>query len=103
MSQPELPITTLLPWSFLNDVSFFDVEVKELDGRGCGLLCRRSLSTEAATFDTTLVTVPHNLVLNREAVEEYAKEDRNFRCLMDAVGHQVSSLTYPSTALSSAK
>lgn len=37
----------------------------------------------------TLMSIPHELILNREAVEMYAKESREFRDLYDAVGRQV--------------
>ena len=40
-----------------------------------------------------LLTVPHSLVLNQAAVEEYAKEDRNFKQLVEAVGHHVPNLS----------
>jgi len=41
--------------------------------------------------------VPHELVLNEAAVEEYSKEDKNFKQLLAAVGHHVRG---PSISLS---
>ncbi|KAK3325879.1 hypothetical protein B0H66DRAFT_573601 [Apodospora peruviana] len=88
MLPPHLPIEALPAWALLNDVAFVDVKVKAIEGKGYGLVCDRKLSTKEDTFDLpTLVTVPHNLVLNIEAVEEYAKEDRNFKQLLDVAGH----------------
>lgn len=90
MVRTELPIDVLPAWLALNDVCFFDVKIAETDGKGYGLLAERPLTTAENTYDVpSLLSVPHELVLNAEAVEEYAKEDRNFRLLLDAVGHQV--------------
>ncbi|KAK3946018.1 hypothetical protein QBC46DRAFT_424983 [Diplogelasinospora grovesii] len=89
MSRPDLPIEALPAWTLLNDITFHDVKVAETEESGYGLVSERNLSTQEETFDVpTLITVPHSLVLNVECVEEYAKEDRNFRQLLDAAGHQ---------------
>lgn len=53
------------------------------------MACRKALSAaEQGLDESSLLRVPHSLVLNEEAVEEYAKEDRNFRQLFDAVGRR---------------
>jgi hypothetical protein len=91
MSPPELPIDALPAWARLNDIAFIDIKVVNTEGKGYGVVCERKLSTEEGTFDLpTLLTVPHSLVLNGEAVNEYAKEDRNFRQLLDVAGHRVA-------------
>ena len=88
----ELPIGDLPIWSHLNDVTFFDAKVTNSDGKGYGVICQRKLSTHDDPIDKPiLLSVPHTLVLNAEAVEEYAKQDRNFRQLLEAVGHRVYS------------
>ena len=90
MSWQALPIETLPAWCLLNDITFVDVKVADTKAKGYGLVCDRNLSTEDSTYDIpTLLTVPHSLVLNAEAVEQYAKEDKNFRQLLDAAGHKV--------------
>jgi hypothetical protein len=90
MPRTELPLELLPAWLALNDVSLYDAKVSQIEGKGCGLVADRNLSTAGGdTFDIpALLTVPHALVLNAEAVEEYAKEDRNFRQLLDAAGRQ---------------
>jgi len=92
MPSPELPIEDLPIWSRLNNVRFGDFEVREFQGRGYGVACRKALSAAEQPLDeSSLLRVPHSLVLNEEAVEEYAKEDRNFRQLFDAVGRRVTT------------
>ncbi|KAK0643050.1 hypothetical protein B0T16DRAFT_429824 [Cercophora newfieldiana] len=89
MSPTELPIADLPIWARLNDVKFGDFEVRDSDGKGYGVVCRKALTTAERPLDeSSALTVPHDLVLNVEAVEEYAKEDRNFKQLLDAVGHR---------------
>ncbi|KAL1840039.1 hypothetical protein VTJ49DRAFT_910 [Mycothermus thermophilus] len=91
MHRPTLPIESLPFWARLNDVSFRHVKVSKIDGRGYGVVCEDDVETaeENETGQSTLVTVPHDLVLNAAAVDEYAKEDKNFRQLLDAmIGHR---------------
>lgn len=92
MPRPELPIEALPTWALLNNVSFVDAAVgAQPEGQGFGLVSRRSLTTAEGDSEVpALITVPGSLVLDREAVELYAKEDRDFRRLLDAVGRQVS-------------
>ncbi len=90
MSRETLSIETLPAWSLLNDITFVDVKVADTYEKGYGLVSQRHLSTKDDTYDIpTLLTVPHALVLNAEAVEQYAKEDKNFRLLLEAAGHKV--------------
>ncbi|KAK0668827.1 hypothetical protein QBC41DRAFT_303031 [Cercophora samala] len=83
-----LPIQDLPAWARLNDVSFDNVEVTTTEDKGYGLLSQKDLTAPEATVETPqLLTVPHDLVLNSQAVEEHAKEDKEFKQLLDAVGH----------------
>ncbi|KAK0613407.1 hypothetical protein B0T14DRAFT_437583 [Immersiella caudata] len=89
MPPPELLIADLPIWARLNDIRFGDFEVKNSAGKGHGVVCRKALTTiEQPLDESSALTVPHGLVLNVRAVEEYAKEDRNFKQLLDAVGHR---------------
>ncbi|KAK3327526.1 hypothetical protein B0T19DRAFT_165293 [Cercophora scortea] len=87
MPWPGLPVDALPAWALLNAAVFHDVKIATLDGRGCGLVCDRNLSADGTHDPPTLLSVPHSLVLNAKAVEEYAKEDRNFKHLLDIAGH----------------
>ncbi len=90
MPWPTLPIEDLPGWAHLNDVSFVDAKVANTEGKGYGVVCDRDLNTTEATPDApALLTIPHDLVLNAAAVDEYAKEDKNFKQLLEAVGHRV--------------
>jgi len=96
MSRIPLPIDTLPSWCALNDVSCYDVVIARTSDEshghdaGNGLVAQQSLTTLNDPFDLpVLLTIPHNLVLNREAVELFAKEDKHFRQLVDTAGHQV--------------
>ena len=99
MSWPTLPIDSLPAWAHFNGVSFHNVRVASTEGKGYGVVSSGDLKAAEDTSDApALLTVPHDLVLNAAAVDEYAKEDRNFRQLLDAVGHGVTeSLTPPHT------
>ncbi len=91
MSYSQLPLKSLPAWLALNDISFYDVRIATVADRGYGLVTERKLTTAEKTFDTpSLLTIPHDLVLNAEAVAQYAKEDRNFKLLLDIVSDQTS-------------
>lgn len=75
-----------------NNATLNNVEIQPIQQKGNGLVTRAS-SSEIG--QSALITVPHDLVLNAEAVEEYAKEDKNVRALLDACGPKVSQLKTP--------
>jgi len=92
-----LPIDDLPAWALLNNVSFTNIKVAQAEDKGYGVVTTRHLiqaDADEATPDraTALLTVRHDLVLNQQAVHEYAKEDKNFRQLLEAVGHRVTRL-----------
>lgn len=90
MPWPTIPIEDLPAWAHLNGVSFAGVKIANTKGKGYGVVCDRDRNTlEPAPDGPALLTVPHDLVLNAAAVDEYAKEDKHFRQLLDAVGHRV--------------
>lgn len=70
-----------------NNATLTNIEIQRIQQKGNGLI------TRASSIDigqSGFITVPHDLILNTEVVEEYAKEDKNFRALLDACGHKVS-------------
>ena len=84
---PQLPIQSLRPWAALNGITLNDIEIKIIPGRGNGLLAKRDLTTTTEDeASTTLLNVPRDLVLSAETVEQYAKEDRDFKQLLDIAG-----------------
>ncbi|KAF4808714.1 SET domain-containing protein 8 [Colletotrichum siamense] len=100
MATSKLPVETLPTWAMFNDVDLVDVEAREIPGCGLGLLVNKELSREEETFDIpTLLRIPHELVLSAEAVESYAKVDKNFRQLLDACGHKMVLSDRPKTTM----
>ena len=87
MSRPRLPLEFLPVWASFHNGILNNVEVKSVPDKGSGLVAKEDA---AAIGEAPLISIPHSLVLNAEAVEEYAKEDRSFKQLLDACGHKVS-------------
>ncbi|EFQ35067.1 SET domain-containing protein [Colletotrichum graminicola] len=89
MAASQLPLDTLSTWAMFNDVDLVDVEAREIPGCGLGLVSNKDLSREEETLDIpTLLRIPHELILSAEAVENYAKVDKNFRQLLNVAGHK---------------
>lgn len=96
----QLPIEGLPIWARFSGVGLHDVKITESDGKGYGVVCQKKLITNPDTTDKQiLLTVPHALVLNQDAVREHAKEDHAFKQLLDAVGHRVCSPLTPAAHL----
>ncbi|KAK2615026.1 hypothetical protein N8I77_001805 [Diaporthe amygdali] len=85
MARRRLPLESLPVWISFNNGIFSNVEVKPIAHKGSGVVAKKDLAT---TGEAPLISIPHSLVLSTEAVEEYAKEDRSFRQLLDACGHK---------------
>ncbi|OTB16531.1 hypothetical protein K445DRAFT_58775 [Daldinia sp. EC12] len=89
MRRGHFSLDDLPAWSTLNGVNFINVEVSNIDGRGNGLIATNELvSREDDLEPVALLTVPRELIISAEGVEEYAKENKSFRQLLDTVGHQ---------------
>ncbi len=86
MRRAELPISALPAWTKLNDVIFYDISVHDIEGKGFGLVADRHLSSEDAFDMPVLLRVPRDLILSKEAVEEYAQVDKDFQELLTAAG-----------------
>lgn len=93
MAHAQLPIASLPLWQTLNNVTFTNTRIATIPGKGSGLIAVNAVDTsssDAGSHGEPLISVPHCLVLHADAVEEYAKQDRNFRLLLDAAGHQTT-------------
>lgn len=91
MAHAQLPIASLPLWQTLNNVAFNSTRIATIPDKGSGLVATSSeSSSQTDGHGKPLISVPHGLVLHAEAVEEYAKQDRNFRQLLDAAGHQTT-------------
>ncbi len=92
MLREKLPITALPAWSKLNDVNFLDICVQDLKGsKGFGLVTERRLCSKEILDSPTGGSIPHDLVLSAETVEEFAKVDQHLRQLLDVAGGKVCS------------
>jgi len=98
MHRTTLPISALPAWSKLNDVNFLDVRVSDLSGegdegngggKGCGIVSERKLSNKETFDKSVLLSVPGELVLGGEMVEEVRKVDKAFGELVERAGGKV--------------
>ncbi|KAI0472620.1 SET domain-containing protein [Xylariaceae sp. FL0804] len=89
MRRGEFPLSTLPTWCLLNNVAFARVKVADTEKRGLGLVAVGDLPEgDDSAQSPPLLTIPKGLVLSREVVHDYARENRSFRQLLDAAGHQ---------------
>ncbi|KAI5860149.1 SET domain-containing protein [Durotheca rogersii] len=89
MRRGHFSLTDLPAWCALNDVTFVNVKAADIGGRGYGLIAERDLVNEDDNFELpTLLTVPKELIISAEGVAEYARENKEFRQLLDAAGHR---------------
>lgn len=81
-----LPISSLQSWASFNRVTIRDISIGPLPGfesRGSAIKTNTfSLSHE----QNPVMVVPSELILSKEAVEQYAKSDKHMHELLDAVG-----------------
>ncbi|KAI1751785.1 hypothetical protein F4782DRAFT_540800 [Xylaria castorea] len=87
MRRGHFPLSNLPAWCVFNNITFAGVDVADVDGRGLGLIAEKDLDNENDDLPA-LLTIPKELVLSATTVEEYAKENKDFRQLLDVAGHQ---------------
>lgn len=75
----------LLPWAKLNDVEFNRVVPGTVSGKGGALIADEDISSNEIGQQQTLLTVPRDLILSLERVQEHAKVDRDFREVLEAL------------------
>ncbi|KAL7942199.1 hypothetical protein V8C42DRAFT_332823 [Trichoderma barbatum] len=90
MAHSQLPIEALPAWALLNNVDFASAEIRNIDGKGFGLVAKHDITDVGhdASSSPAILRVPRDLILSAEAVEEYAKVDQNFKQLFEVAGHQ---------------
>ncbi|KAI1824302.1 hypothetical protein F4861DRAFT_531054 [Xylaria intraflava] len=86
MKRGQFPLSSLPAWCLLNNITFSGVSAADIEGRGLGLIAEKDLSDNNG--EPALLTVPGDLVVSAAGVENYAKENQDFRQLLDAAGHQ---------------
>lgn len=80
-----LPVDTLPVWAAFNAVSFHGIEIGPLPGkedRGSTVIAQRFLK---GGNEPPLMTIPRDLILSLERVQEHAKSDSDFRSVLDGL------------------
>ncbi|KAI0171372.1 hypothetical protein BJ166DRAFT_220526 [Pestalotiopsis sp. NC0098] len=81
-------LSTFPQWCAFNDAQLRDIVLTSESGKGNYFKATRDLSNDEDNAEPpVLLTVPKDLVLSAEALQQYAKVDQNFRDIYDAVGH----------------
>ncbi|KAI2640141.1 hypothetical protein GGS21DRAFT_537861 [Xylaria nigripes] len=86
MKRDQLPLSNLATWCVFNNVTFAGVDAAQIEGRGLGLIAEKDLNDDSV--ESAVLTIPKDLIVSSAGIEEYAKENQNFRQLLDAAGHQ---------------
>lgn len=90
MASSKLPVDSLPLWASLNDVRLNDVEIGTLGDKGQGVVATALIQeTGEAADPPVLVKVPHEVILCEDVLDGYAKGDKRFKDLLDAMGPQV--------------
>ncbi|KAI0857589.1 hypothetical protein F4860DRAFT_489286 [Xylaria cubensis] len=87
MRRGHFPLSSLPAWCVFNNITFSGVDVADVDGRGLGLVAEKDLNNESNNLPA-LLTIPKELILSATGIEAYAKENKDFRQLLDVAGHQ---------------
>ncbi|KAI4772218.1 SET domain-containing protein, partial [Aureobasidium sp. EXF-8845] len=80
-----LPVDTLPVWAAFNSVSFDGVSIGPLPGkedRGSTVIAKRSLR---GGHESPIMTIPRDLILSLDRVQEHAKSDSDFRAVLDGL------------------
>ena len=90
MRRRKLPIEQLQAWAILNGVRFNGTTVRadddsNDDSKGAGLFAVADIENDHDQ-DGTVLHVPHDLVLSKELVGDYARSDLHLREVLEAVG-----------------
>ncbi|KAI0102032.1 hypothetical protein GGR51DRAFT_301210 [Nemania sp. FL0031] len=87
MQRGRFLLEDLPAWCMLNNITFAGVGVRDIKGRGLGLIAEKHLNN-GNDEPLALLTIPKELILSAASIEEYAKENKAFRTLLDAAGRQ---------------
>ena len=90
MRRRKLPIEQLQAWAILNGVRFNDTTVKvddrsKDDSKGAGVFAVVDLEN-SHDHEGIVLHVPHDLVLSKELVIDYAKSDHHLKEVLEATG-----------------
>ncbi|KAF2154679.1 SET domain-containing protein [Myriangium duriaei CBS 260.36] len=89
-----LDIDALQPWALLQGAQLSKIHFgtsADLPAKGAGVYADEDIEASADDFATTLLTVPRDLVLSRERVEQHSKVDSDLRAVLDSLGEFAKS------------
>lgn len=78
-----LPVDTLPAWAAFNNVLFNGIKIGPIPGfedRGSTVVAKRHLN---GGDELPLMTIPKDLILSLERVQEHAKTDGDFRAVLE--------------------
>lgn len=81
-----LPIDTLPIWAAFNNVQFNAIKIGPIPGlehRGSTVVAKRQLQ---GGHEDPLMTIPRDLILSLERIQEHAKADSDFRAVLEGLG-----------------
>jgi hypothetical protein len=81
----QLPQNAFVSWAVLNDVTFDRTAPGTILGRGGALLAKEDLNADEDSSNI-LLTVPKDLILSLERVQDHAKADKDFREVLESLG-----------------
>jgi hypothetical protein len=81
----QLPQDAFLPWARINEVTFDRTVPGSIPDRGGALLAKDDLNADE-DMSNVLLTVPMDLILSLERVQEHAKVDKDFREVIESLG-----------------
>ncbi|KAI0973984.1 hypothetical protein F4678DRAFT_458772 [Xylaria arbuscula] len=87
MRRGEFPLSSLPAWCMLNNITFSGASAADTEARGLGLIAEENINNEDNELPA-LLTIPKGVILSAAGVEDYAKENKEFRQLLDVAGHQ---------------
>ncbi|KAI0540641.1 hypothetical protein GGR58DRAFT_498994 [Xylaria digitata] len=87
MRRGQFPLSNLPAWCMLNNITLAGVSAADTEARGLGLIAEKNLDGANDELPA-LLTIPKELILSAVGVEEYTKENKDFRQLLGAAGRQ---------------
>jgi hypothetical protein len=78
-------------WCTYNDAQLLDIFLATDSEKGNHFMCSSDLRNDDDNVELPLLlTVPKDMVLSADAIQQYAKVDKNFRDIYSAAGRQVN-------------
>jgi len=81
------PIDIIQPWLTFNGVKLHNAELRCIKDKGIGICASSDISSSGShDQQNILLSIPQDLILSRERVQEHAKVDQDFRKVLERLG-----------------